>query len=252
MILPLENTSMCWAVTGTLGSGKSLCAVATAVDCLRDRQTVVCTNIHLDLEAVSKTCGYNVRPYVHYIDLMSPSFDPCLLPCGSPRGYRGSDRVRVLVVLDECAEFFDQYSSAKDYRIQSFLSWLRHCSKRSQDVLLIVQSKDFINKSLRTLCARFVVCTNLSLVRIPILHLRFLPNISVAITYDRYGNRGGLPPVFLRQSRWGKYYDTAEQISTHMGFTTPATAKVQGGFFSAVRYRLFITYIFYIIIILVT
>lgn len=247
MILPLENTSMAWAITGTLGSGKSLCAVATAVDALFYRHTMIVTNIKLDIAQVNKECGYDCKPYIRYFDPMDKEFDPFKLPCGSPRGYRGSDKVRVIVIIDECAEFFDQYSSAKDYRIQSFLSWLRHCSKRGQDVFLIVQSKDFINKSLRTLCARFVVCTNLSLIRLPVLHFRFLPNISVAVTFDRYGNRGGLPAVFLRQSRWGRFYDTAQQISTHTGFNNPPVASVRGSSVSPVRYRAFFILLVYII-----
>lgn len=250
MVLALENTAMCWAITGPLGSGKSLVAVATAVDSLRDRHTFVCTNIHFNLKAVSSFCGFDVRPYVLYFDPMAQGFDPTKLPCGSPRGYKGRDRVRCLVIIDECAEFFDQYSSAKDSRIQNFLSWLRHCSKRGQDVFLIVQHRDFINKSLRTLCARFVVCTNLSLVRIPLLSVRFLPNVSVATTFDRYGNRGGLRPVFLRQSRWGRFYDTAEQISTCSGFSPPSIANVRGSIFDTYRYRAFLLLVFHVIALL--
>lgn len=252
MIFPLENSSMVWAITGTLGSGKSLCAVASMVaDALSSRHCVVVTNIKLNEKAVSDYCGYDVSPYVKYIDLMAPDFEPTSLPSGTPRGYRGRDRVRVLIVLDECAEFFDQYSSARDLRIQKFLSWLRHSSKRSQDVYLIVQSKEFINKSLRLLCARFVVCTNLSNIRFPILHFRFLPNITSVVFYDKYGNRGGLPAVFLRQARWGRFYDTAQQISSYSGFSAPVVATIPKSYSLGVRHLVFWLLLFYAVFVCV-
>lgn len=251
MIYPLEKTSMVWAVTGTLGSGKSLSAVASMVDdALMSRHCVVVTNIKLNLPAVSSYCGYDVSPYVHYVDLMSPDFDPSALPCGTPRGYNGPDRVRVLVVLDECAEYFDQYSSARDGRIQRFLSWLRHSSKRSQDVYLVVQAREFLNKSLRLVCARFVVCTNLSNIRLPILHVRFLPNITSLVFFDKYGNRGGLKAVFLRQSKWGRFYDTSQELSSYTGFSAPHVATVRGSSFTGLRHVVFFSLVLYFVALL--
>ena len=84
-----------------------------------------------------------------------------------------SAKKRVLVILDECAEWVDQYSSAKDPRISRFWSWLRHTSKRSQDVFIVVQRREYLNKVVRILVSRWIWVNDLAVFKLPVLKCRF-------------------------------------------------------------------------------
>ena len=169
MALELERTAQLWGITGNLGGGKSLTAVWFAVRAIQQGY-FVCSNITLKETALKRFIGdYALNLYQH-ISFDDPNFDPFKLPCGSPRG-RGGDK-RVLVILDECAEWIDQYSSAKDPRISRFWSWLRHSSKRSQDVFIIVQRPDYLNKVVRILISRWVMVADLATYRLPVLRRR--------------------------------------------------------------------------------
>ena len=164
--IPLERTAQLWGISGNLGGGKTMTAVQFAVNAIRDGYFVV-SNITLNVDRMCKVFGdYCSRLYLH-IDLDDPSFDPFKIPCGSPRGSGG--RKRVLVILDECAEWVDQYSSAKDPRISRLWSWLRHSSKRSQDVFVVVQRPDYLNKVIRILISRWLWVYDLAVWRMPIL-----------------------------------------------------------------------------------
>lgn len=210
-MIQLERNSLVWGIVGNLGGGKTLSAVAVAVNAISDGYFVA-SNITLDLSHLRKRCGSWVDSLYLHIDLDSPDFDPFAIPQGSPRGSGG--RLRVLVILDEVAEWFDQYSSAKDPRIKRMWSWLRHSSKRSQDVFIICQRQEYINKVVRILIARWIWVDDLAVWRAPFLKLKipFCGGLVMQNVFDRNGNKIG-QVSFLHKSTWGRYYNTAECLN---------------------------------------
>lgn len=207
----LERNALVWGVTGNLGGGKTLTAVSFAVRGLQDGYFVV-SNVSLNLPLLRRDLGGWVDNMYLHVSLDDPSLDPYKWPCGDPRGSSG--RRRVLVILDECAEWFDQYVNSKDIRVQRMWSWLRHSSKRSQDVFLIVQRPDYLHKVLRILVARWLVVNDLAVWRLPMIRckLPFCGGLCVYSPFDRAGQRVGVA-TFIRKSRWGRYYDTAECLN---------------------------------------
>lgn len=218
MKIPLERTSMCWGVTGTLGAGKTLSAVYCIVNCLSDLwpNIHVTTNIALNLPAIADFVRVSEEELKEHITFCDWESDPYQFHPGSPRGTQGM-LFRSLVVLDECAEVFDQYASAKDSHIKRFLSWLRHSSKLGQDVFLIVQSQNFLQKSLRLLVARWVLAANAEFVRLPLFKVRvpFCKGKSYLHFTDKYGNEFGEGVHFISQPFWGRFYQTAQILSAH-------------------------------------
>ncbi len=211
-MITLERTAQLWGITGNLGGGKTLSAVHFAVNAMRDGYFVV-SNVTLNIQLLTRDYGPWIKSLYLHVSLDDPMFDPFQLPCGSPRGSGG--KKRVLVVLDECAEWIDQYSSAKDPKIARLWSWLRHSSKRSQDVFIIVQRPDYLNKVVRILISRWIWVNDLAVWRLPVLKLRvpFCSGFVMRNIYDKLGNRIG-PVSLISKSRWGRYYDTAECLNS--------------------------------------
>lgn len=209
--MTLERTPQIWGITGNLGGGKSLTAVYLGVNAMRDGYMVV-SNITFDMDAVCRAYGEYHRPLYQHISLDSPDFDPFMLPCGSPRGSGG--RKRVLIILDECAEWFDQYQKGNDPRIAKMMSWIRHSSKRSQDVLLVVQRMEYLQKSLRTLISKWVIVDDMSFWRVPILRMR-LPFMGGFVMQRHFSRDKKLlaSPSFISKSMWGRFYNTAECLN---------------------------------------
>lgn len=208
----LDYTPQVWGITGNLGGGKSLSAVYLAVNAMRDGY-FICSNITLNMDYICRTYGRHLEHLYKHISLDDPGFDPFKLPCGSPRGSGGGKRV--LVILDECAEWVDQYSSAKDPRISRLWSWIRHSSKRSQDVVLVVQRLEYLNKVLRLLISKWVVVDDLKIWRIPILRMRLplMGGMVMQRVFDRLGNMI-VSPRFISKSTWGACYNTAECLNS--------------------------------------
>lgn len=211
-MIQLERTAQLWGITGNLGGGKSLTAVNFAVEALR-MGYFVCSNISLNMDMICRFYGGFCRSLYKHISLDDPSFDPFQLPCGSPRGSGG--KKRVLIILDECAEWVDQYSSAKDPRIARLWSWLRHSSKRSQDIFIIVQRPDYLNKVIRILITRWIWVHDLAVWRVPVLKMRipFCSGLVMRNIFDNLKNRIG-PVSFARKSHWGMFYNTAECLNS--------------------------------------
>lgn len=210
--MQLENTAQVWGISGNLGGGKTLSGVEIAVTAMASGFYVV-SNIELNMDAICRDYGPQMASLYSRIDLESSS--PDSWPCGSPRGSGG--RKRVLVILDEVAEWFDQFS-ATSASVRSFLSWLRHSSKRGQDVFLIVQRREYLAKSLRILISRWIWVDDLAVFRLPRLRMRlpFCSGLCYRSYFDRLGN-SVQPGNSIRKAKWGQYYNTAQCLSTVLG-----------------------------------
>jgi hypothetical protein len=208
-MLRLESHSaLVWGITGNLGGGKTLSAVRFAVEGMSEGYFVV-SNITLDLDKICREYGQHLRGLYKHVDLSVD--DPFLFPCGDPRGSGG--KRRVLVILDECAEYFDQYSSGKE-NVKRFMSWLRHSSKRSQDVFFIVQRMEYISKSVRSLVARWVWVDDLAVYRWPYFRIKtpLCSGLIMRNVYDRQMLKVDRVS-FAVKKYWGQFYNTAECIS---------------------------------------
>lgn len=209
--MTLELTPQIWGITGNLGGGKTLTAVYLSVNAMRDG-FFVCSNVTFDMDAVCRSYGEHLRGLYQHISLDDPDFDPFALPCGSPRGSHGGKRV--LIVFDECAEWFDQYASGKDVRVKQLMSWIRHSSKRSQDVFLIVQRMDYLQKSLRILISKWVIVDDMSFWRMPVLRCR-MPFMRGFVMQRHFSRDKKLlaRPSFISKTMWGRFYNTAECLN---------------------------------------
>lgn len=212
-MIELERTAQLWGITGNLGGGKTLTAVQFAVEAMR-MGFFVCSNITLNVDRIAAYYGDYTKSLYKHISLDDPQFDPFALPVGSPRGSGG--KKRVLVILDECAEWIDQYSSAKNPSIARFWSWLRHSSKRSQDVFIIVQRPDYLNKVVRILVSRWIWVNDLAVYKLPVVKIRipFCSSFVMRNIFDG-SSRNRIGGVSLAsKSHWGLFYNTAECLNS--------------------------------------
>lgn len=197
-------------------------AVSMAYNALKAGYFVV-TNVTLDIDRIKHTVPWADKLYQHivvrseeYDDsgnlIRQEDFNPFSIPSGSPRGTDGGKRV--LVILDECAEWFDQFANLRSPSLKRVTSWLRHTSKRSQDVVFIVQRREYINKTFRLLVSRWISVVDLNTFRIPVLKIRlpFCSDFVLATVYDKSGFRNQ-PLRFVRKSIFGCYYNTAECLA---------------------------------------
>lgn len=193
-----------YGIYGHLGGGKTLSAVDIMVDFLKAGYTVV-SNVQLN--NIDKFSGkYQFIDDFHGVDFWQ-------LPCGAPRG--SASLFRSLIVIDEAAEFMDQYSSNSPV-VKSFLSWLRHSSKRGQFVILIIQSPTFLVKSARTIVNRWIRCDDMAQIKLPILRIKnpFCGDYVRRLVFDRDGNIISRGLNLLSKSDIGRYYNTAQSIAT--------------------------------------
>ena len=200
-----KRTANVYGIYGHLGGGKSLTAVEISLWALSLGWSVT-SNIQLVRIPSSSQKG----KYTFIEDFMGVDF--WSLPCGAPRG--SASPFRSVIVIDECAEFFDQYSSSSPY-LKSFLSWLRHSSKRGQFVFLIVQKPEFIAKSLRLLINKWIICDDMHQFRLPVLKVKipFTSSFVARRVFDRMGNLLSRGFNFADKRVVGRYYDTAQSIA---------------------------------------
>lgn len=198
-----KRTANVYGIFGHLGGGKSLTAVELSLYFLRLGWTV---SSNINIFHIENLKG----KFTFYEDFDGVDF--WSLPCGAPRGSR--DTFRSVIVVDECAEYFDQYSSNSPV-LKRFLSWLRHSSKRGQFVFLIVQKPEFISKSLRLLINKWIVCDDMEQLRLPVIRCRlpFTRNFVTRRIFDRYGNRISSGFNFIDKRDIGRFYNTAQSVA---------------------------------------
>lgn len=198
------RTANVYGIYGNLGGGKTLTAVEIMIYALNKGYTVA-SNV-----ALRNITGCKGK--YQYIDDFA-GLDCWSLPVGAPRGSRS--RFRSLIVIDEVAEFFDQYSSGSPF-VKDFLSWLRHSSKRGQFVFLIAQKPEFLAKPLRLLVNRWIVCNDLDQMRVPFLRIKipFMGDFVMRRVFDRFGNCLSRGFLVAEKQIIGRYYNTAQSIAT--------------------------------------
>lgn len=199
-----KRTANVYGIYGHLGGGKTLTAVEMSIFALK-------AGWHVSSNVFLKNLSPQMALNYTYIENFENQ-DFWKLPCGAPRG--SSDSYRSVIVIDECAEFFDQFSSTSS-TVKSFSSWLRHSSKRGQIVFLIVQQPEFIAKSLRLLIHKWIVCVDLAQFRMPILRagLPFSSDYVWRRIFDRYGNLISRGFNLASKAAIGTFYDTAQSIA---------------------------------------
>ena len=206
MLKPMKinfRTASVYGIYGSLGGGKSLTAVDIMLDFML-RGHDVYSNIRL----------YNLPPsyqsHFHYYD--ADGFDFKTLPYGSPRGTKG--KRRVCIVIDEAAEYLDQFSSTSMYT-RNFCSWLRHTSKNGQFVFLIVQSPDFLVKSVRLIVANWICCVDLAQFVLPFIRLRvpFTKNLIWRRVFDRRFNLISRGFDTVNKKFFGQFYKTSALVA---------------------------------------
>lgn len=212
-MIHLDPVPQVWGVTGNLGGGKTLSAVSLAYWGMQ-RGYFVVSNVSLNVDSLSAELGFNASRLYQHFSFEADDFDPFALPAGSPRGTPGGKRV--LVIMDECAEWIDQYSSTNtNPRIKRFLSWLRHSSKRSQDVILIVQRLEYLNKNIRLLISKWLIVDDLRVWRLPVVKctIPFMGGFCMQRVFDR-NKRLVQGPLLVRKSFIGSFYNTAECLNS--------------------------------------
>lgn len=213
-MISFPSSAACYGIFGSLGGGKTLTAVDIALHFIKNFNLVV-TNIQI------KNLNSRQSSYYQYIDDIS-KVDWFSLPVGSPRGSSG--RKRVAVILDELPELLDQYQSGKEYWIKTFLSWLRHTSKRGQFVFVITQDPSFIMKPVRLLCSYWIKCEDMGEFRFPLFKVRipFFRDFISRRVYNRDGSQvQGISLDLARKSVIGKFYSTAQGLSLYSGSVVP-------------------------------
>jgi len=140
-----------YAITGGLGSGKTLVSVARIKDYLLKNKRVA-TNLNLDLEKLlplrSQAHVTRVKdfPDIHDLKLLGRGHyvpDPKI-----PGQFSKDEKHNGLLVLDECAVFFNSRDWGNKARI-AVIAWLRHSRKLGWDVIYIMQDVESIDKQIR-------------------------------------------------------------------------------------------------------
>jgi hypothetical protein len=176
-----------YAVTGRLGSGKTL----YAVDMIRDRIIAGCpvaTNLDLRLEHLpaAKAPVYRIPDRPTAKDLQS-------LGVGS----EDRDESRFgLLVLDEAATWLNSREWGDKGR-QALIDWLVHARKFGWEVVFIIQSLAMLDKQIRDALVEYhVTCRRLDRLRIP-----FVGGLLNSLTFGLLS--GNLPRLHVAQVKYG-------------------------------------------------
>ena len=151
-----------YAITGNLGSGKSLVSVGRIQDYLRAGRKVA-TNLDLSLPDL-----LHKRSKMSCIRLPDfPTRDD--FDCLGLGNESTDEKKNGLIVLDECGVFFNSREWADKSR-QAAISWLLHSRKKGWDVIFIVQSVELIDKQIRvSLLEHLGICKRLDRFKIPFI-----------------------------------------------------------------------------------
>lgn len=204
-------------ITGKLGAGKSLSAVARIQRYLATGRPVA-TNLDLNLV---KLCGPKAKSPVVYRLPDKPSIADFEAIGVGNASY--DEEKNGLVVLDECGTWFNSRTWADKER-QAIINWFLHARKLGWDLIFLVQSIKIVDKQAReTLAEHVVYCRRTDKMTVPVVSALYkliaqrplrLPRVHVA--YVRYGDL----PTSLIVDRWvyrgsdlHQCYDTKQKFT---------------------------------------
>lgn len=204
------------ALTGVLGSGKTLWAVQQASAYAYKGRPVV-ANFHVDLAPVQPWLDRLRKkpvPIVKRIPDRPTGEDMIALGRGGER-----EETAGLVILDEVGPLLNARTWSDPGRMQ-FIDWLLHTRKLGWDVHLIVQHLGIIDKQIRTTAVENLVRFR-RLDRVKVLGIS-LPRIHLGI--EKYGCEVNAPVArrhWFRADRYFPCYDT-QAILGDFGGNAPA------------------------------
>jgi len=204
-------------VTGKLGAGKSLVAVARIKDKLL-KGLPVATNLDINLKNM---LGRNKRHTRLYRIPDKPNLDDLSAIGVGNKSY--DEELNGLLVLDECGTWFNSRSWADKSR-QDVINWFLHARKLGWDILFLVQDISIVDKQARLALAEHVVyCRRTDRANIPFIGTAIklisgsklkLPKLHLGIV--RYGDS----PTSLKVDTWTTLggpiyscYDTKQKFS---------------------------------------
>lgn len=198
-----RRTANVYGIYGNLGGGKTLTSVEVALWALKLGWSVS-SNVYIK-HVENYGSKYTFIPDFQQVDFWQ-------LPQGAPRGSK--KKFRSVIIIDEVAEFFDQFTTNSPV-VKSFLSWLRHSSKRGQFVFMIVQRPEFLNKSLRIIINKWIICDDLDQVRMPVLKIKFpfCGDLVMRKVVDRWGNVISRGFNTASKKYFGQFYETSQSIA---------------------------------------
>lgn len=225
---------MVFGVVGKLGGGKSFSCVYLMLQALR-RGWFVTSNILLK-EDYLRDHSINATRYT-YIDDFS-KVNPWELRHGDLRGSGG--KTRNMIVVDEAGEWLDSYSDARHGgQLTDICSWLRQSDKLGQDVYFIVQFENLLHTRLRSIVHKWLVCCDMSKMRLPYLGLRLPYPWSHFICVTEYDGRSKERSGRLwlpKTSEIFGAYNTAEFFGLSWASSSDAkTMETTGADFSSFR-----------------
>lgn len=187
------------AITGKLGSGKSLLATNMAKDYARKKRRVV-ANFPIDFST------FRDVPARHSCEVLPDkptSSDLLALGRGGENEHKAG-----LLIVDEGARWLNARSWSGQDR-DKVIDWLLHSRKLGWDVVVIVQHHNMLDKQVREGLMELVVrCQRFDRLRVPVLGLK-LPQLHLAVA--RYGVLPHDPVAFRRfyhPKSMAKAYDT--------------------------------------------
>jgi len=219
-----------YVITGKLGAGKSLAAVARIQHYLLQGRKVA-TNLNLNPEHLMDYWKRNTeiyripnKPTVHDLDALPMGHDED----GPNDGRNGA------LVLDECGTWFNS-RSWNDKDRGALIEWCRNARKKRWDIFFIIQDVSVMDSQARESFAEHVVyCRRMDRFNIPLLKLP-LPKVHLAVV--KYGDGAYAPTV----DRWwynGKNlydaYDTEQVFSSNNEIQ--AISRVLPAYFTHGRY----------------
>jgi hypothetical protein len=166
-----------YAITGGLGSGKTLVSVGRIKDYLEQGRRVA-TNLNLDLEKLllpkDKNTLIRMQDFPKIEDLNCIGRGHYV---ETSKGiYSKNEKLNGLIVLDECAVLFNSREWGDKTRAP-VIAWLRHSRKLGWDVIYIMQDVNSVDKQLRAgLIEHEGVCKRADRFSLPLIggFLRFL------------------------------------------------------------------------------
>lgn len=200
-----------YVITGKLGAGKSLAAVARIQHYLWQGRKVA-TNLNLNPEHLLDYWKRNTE--IYRIPNKPTVHDLEALPMGHDEDGPNDARNGALV-LDECGTWFNS-RSWNDKDRGALIEWCRNARKKRWDIFFIIQDVSVMDSQARESFAEHVVyCRRMDRFNIPFLKLP-LPKVHLAVV--KYGDGAYAPTV----DRWwynGKHlynaYDTEQVFSAN-------------------------------------